>query len=60
MPLDFVRYRAGIERADPDFDKNPQTVLEGMKRNMEGSDEPDNHTFDYALILDKVPKRASS
>ncbi len=37
MQQDFVRCRAGIERADPDFDKNPQTVLGGMERNMAGS-----------------------
>jgi hypothetical protein len=35
MTPDFVRYGPDVERADPDFEQNLQTVLEGMKRNRE-------------------------
>src|SRR5215208_5424752 len=37
MPQDFVRYSPDIERADPDFDENLQTVIEATKKYIEGS-----------------------
>src|SRR5215470_5885845 len=37
MPSDFVRYSPGVERPDPDFRANLETVLEQMKQHMEAS-----------------------
>jgi hypothetical protein len=37
MPQDFVKYSPAVERADPDFDENLQTVIEATKKYIEGS-----------------------
>src|SRR5215208_4811160 len=37
MAQDFVKYSPDIERADPDFDENLQTVIEATKEYIEGS-----------------------
>src|SRR5512144_3372291 len=37
MPQDFVEYYLAVERADPDFDKNLQTVIEATKQYIEDS-----------------------
>jgi hypothetical protein len=37
MTQKFVRYSPGIERDDPDFDRNLQTILEDMKVHMRAS-----------------------
>ena len=36
MPQDFVKYSPAVERADPDFDRNLQTVIETTKKYIEG------------------------
>ncbi len=37
MTQEFVRYGPGVEREEPDFEQTLQTVLDGMKRHMQGS-----------------------
>jgi hypothetical protein len=37
MPHAFVKYTPDVEQADPDFDKNLQTVVEASKKYIEGS-----------------------
>jgi hypothetical protein len=37
MTQNFVRYSPDVERAEPDFDKSLQAVLEDMKQHMRGS-----------------------
>jgi hypothetical protein len=37
MPNAFVKYSPDVERADPDFDENLQTVIEATKKYIEGS-----------------------
>ena len=36
MTRPFVRYRPDVERANPDLDRNLQTVIENIKRHLEG------------------------
>src|SRR5262245_49207610 len=62
MTLNFVRYGPGVERSEPDFERNLQTVLDQMKRHMRGSIEAegigrvvrDAHAKGYGLARGEV------
>ena len=62
MPQDFVKYSPDVERADPDFDENLQTVIEATKKYIEGSVKSeglntavrDAHAKGYGLVRAEV------
>jgi hypothetical protein len=66
MTQNFVRYSPDVERPDPNFEQNLQTVLDGMKRHMKASVESegigrmvrDAHAKGFGLAQGEVEKTA--